>query len=53
MLWRNASLAPSRPNVHHGPMTKQFRLSDHSIIGFVATSDHERAKEFYRDKLVS
>jgi catechol 2,3-dioxygenase-like lactoylglutathione lyase family enzyme len=32
-------------------MAKQFRLSDHSIIGFVATSDPERAREFYGDKL--
>ncbi len=32
-------------------MTKQFRLSDQSIIGFVATSDPDRAKKFYRDTL--
>jgi catechol 2,3-dioxygenase-like lactoylglutathione lyase family enzyme len=32
-------------------MAKQFRLSDHSIIGFVATSDPERAREFYGNKL--
>jgi predicted enzyme related to lactoylglutathione lyase len=32
-------------------MAKQFRLSDHGIIGFVASSDPERAKEFYGGKL--
>jgi catechol 2,3-dioxygenase-like lactoylglutathione lyase family enzyme len=32
-------------------MARQFRLSDHSIIGFVATSDPERAREFYGHKL--
>ena len=32
-------------------MAKQFRLADHSIIGFVATSDPDRAKKFYRDTL--
>lgn len=32
-------------------MAKQFRLSDQSIIGFVATSDPDRAKKFYRDTL--
>ena len=32
-------------------MANQFRLSDHSIIGFVATSDPERAREFYGEKL--
>jgi len=32
-------------------MVKQFRLSDQSIIGFVATSDPDRAKKFYRDTL--
>ena len=32
-------------------MTKQFRLSDQSLIGFVATSDPERAKKFYGGKL--
>ena len=35
----------------HWPMAKQFRLSDQSIIGFVATSDPDRAKKFYRDTL--
>jgi len=29
----------------------QFRLSDQSIIGFVSTSDPDRAKTFYRDTL--
>ncbi len=28
-------------------MTKQFRLSDQPIIGFVATSDPDRARKFY------
>jgi catechol 2,3-dioxygenase-like lactoylglutathione lyase family enzyme len=32
-------------------MANQFRLSDQSIIGFVATSDFDRAKSFYRDTL--
>jgi catechol 2,3-dioxygenase-like lactoylglutathione lyase family enzyme len=32
-------------------MARQFRLSDHSIIGFVATRNVERAKEFYGEKL--
>lgn len=32
-------------------MDKTFRLSDQSIIGFVATSDPDRAKKFYRDTL--
>ena len=32
-------------------MAKQFRLSHQSIIGFVATSDPDRAKKFYRDTL--
>ena len=32
-------------------MTQPFRLSDRSIIAFVATSDAERAKNFYGDKL--
>ena len=32
-------------------MAKEFRLSDQSIIGFVAASDPERAKRFYRDTL--
>src|SRR5713226_1478036 len=32
-------------------MAKQFKLSDQCIIGFVATSDPDRAKEFYRDTL--
>jgi catechol 2,3-dioxygenase-like lactoylglutathione lyase family enzyme len=32
-------------------MAKQFRLSDQSMIGFVATSDPDRAKKFYCDTL--
>lgn len=32
-------------------MVKQFRLSEQSMIGFVATSDPDRAKKFYRDTL--
>jgi catechol 2,3-dioxygenase-like lactoylglutathione lyase family enzyme len=32
-------------------MAKQFRLSDQSIIGFIATSDPDQAKKFYRDTL--
>jgi catechol 2,3-dioxygenase-like lactoylglutathione lyase family enzyme len=33
------------------PMAKRFKLSDQSIIGFVATADPDRAKKFYRDTL--
>jgi catechol 2,3-dioxygenase-like lactoylglutathione lyase family enzyme len=32
-------------------MAKQFKLSDQSLIGFVATSDPDRAKKFYSDTL--
>ena len=32
-------------------MALQFRLSDHNMIGFVATSDPVRAREFYSQKL--
>lgn len=32
-------------------MVRQFRLSDHSIIGFVATSNAEQARKFYGEKL--
>ena len=32
-------------------MTQQFRLSDQPIIAFVATSDPDGAKKFYRDML--
>ena len=32
-------------------MANQFRLSDQSIIGFIATSDSDRARKFYRDTL--
>lgn len=32
-------------------MAKQFRLSGQTLIGFVATSDADRAKKFYRDTL--
>lgn len=32
-------------------MAIEFRLSDQSIVAFVATSDPERAKRFYRDTL--
>jgi len=32
-------------------MAQPFRLSDHSIIGFVSTSDAERARQFYGEKL--
>jgi len=32
-------------------VAKQFRLSDYSIIGFVATSDPDRARKFYGDML--
>jgi catechol 2,3-dioxygenase-like lactoylglutathione lyase family enzyme len=35
----------------HRSMAKKFRLSDQSIIGFVATSNPDRAKKFYRDTL--
>ena len=32
-------------------MANSFRLSEQSIIGFVATSDAERARRFYSDTL--
>jgi len=32
-------------------MAKQYRLSDHSIISFIATSDPERARKFYGQEL--
>jgi catechol 2,3-dioxygenase-like lactoylglutathione lyase family enzyme len=32
-------------------MTKNFRLHDQNMIGFVGTSDPNRARIFYRDKL--
>jgi catechol 2,3-dioxygenase-like lactoylglutathione lyase family enzyme len=32
-------------------VAQPFRLADHSIIGFIATSDPARAKEFYGEKL--
>jgi catechol 2,3-dioxygenase-like lactoylglutathione lyase family enzyme len=32
-------------------MVKPFQLSDQNMIGFVATSDPEQAKKFYRDTL--
>lgn len=32
-------------------MAKPFRLSDHSIIGFVAVSNPERARKFYGETL--
>ena len=47
ILWRNTILATSRIQGHYWPMGKQFRLSDQSIIGFVTTSDSDRAKKFY------
>jgi catechol 2,3-dioxygenase-like lactoylglutathione lyase family enzyme len=34
-----------------GLMSEHFRLSDQDIIGFIATSDPDRAKKFYRDTL--
>ena len=40
-----------RSVIHHCCMAREFRLSDHSIIGFIATSDPKRAKEFYGEKL--
>lgn len=50
----NRCPAPCCEKPDSGPssyMANQFRLSDHSIIGFVATSDPVRAKNFYRDTL--
>ena len=51
ILCRKTSLATSPIQGHHRSMAKPFQLSDRSIIGFVATSDPDRAKEFYRDML--
>src|ERR1035441_1483826 len=48
---RKTGLATTSIQSHHRSMAKQFRLSDQSIIGFVATSDPDRAKKFYRDTL--
>src|SRR5205085_7932667 len=45
------ALRPSPVQEHDCPMAKQFRLSDQSVIGFVAASDPDRAKNFYRDIL--
>ena len=33
------------------PYAKEFRLSDHRIIRFVATPDPEHARKFYTQKL--
>jgi catechol 2,3-dioxygenase-like lactoylglutathione lyase family enzyme len=49
--WRSEISCDSKPGVHHWCMANQFRLSDHSIIGFVAVSDPERARDFYGAKL--
>jgi catechol 2,3-dioxygenase-like lactoylglutathione lyase family enzyme len=51
ILCRKTSLATSPIESHYRSMAKQFRLSDQSLIGFVATSDADRAKKFYRDML--
>lgn len=51
ILCHNAGLATPLIQGHHRSMAKQFRLSDQSMIGFVATSDPDRAKKFYRDTL--
>ncbi|HVW09658.1 MAG TPA: VOC family protein [Bryobacteraceae bacterium] len=32
-------------------MSEEFRLADHNLVGFIAASDPERAKRFYRDTL--
>lgn len=32
-------------------MTKPFRLADQNLVGFIATSNPERAKKFFRDTL--
>jgi len=36
---------------HHRPMAPQFRLSEHAIVAFVASSDVDRARKFYGDIL--
>lgn len=46
-----ASLATNVRRDDHGRMAKPFRLSDHSIVGFVATSDAGLARKFYGDTL--
>src|SRR6267154_1544741 len=51
ILCRKTNLATKPKQGDHRSMAKQFRLSDQSIIGFVATSDPDRAKKFYRDTL--
>jgi catechol 2,3-dioxygenase-like lactoylglutathione lyase family enzyme len=48
---RNASLAANAPVEHDQFMAQQFRLAEQSLIGFIAATDPERAKKFYRDTL--
>jgi len=51
MVMAQDSLAKSGARVHHCHMPKEFRLSDHSIVAFVATSDPARSRKFYGDTL--
>jgi catechol 2,3-dioxygenase-like lactoylglutathione lyase family enzyme len=51
MICRKSDLATNSPAEDDQFMAKQFRLADQSLIGFVAASDPERAKMFYRDTL--
>ena len=51
ILCHKTSLATSPIRGDYRCMVKQFRLSDQSIVGFVATSDPDRAKKFFRDTL--
>src|SRR5262252_8611103 len=48
---RNTSIATTGHSGHDCRMARQFRLSDHSIIAFVAASDPDRARKFYVDTL--
>src|SRR5690242_11705682 len=51
MICRKNTLATSAGPEHYQSMATEFRLADHDIIGFIAASDPERAKKFYRDTL--
>ena len=36
---------------HHGRMPEPFQLRDQQLVAFVATSNAETARKFYRDTL--
>ena len=51
IVCRKASLAAGPSANDHRAKTPLFRLAELSLIGFIAASDPERAKKFYRDTL--